>query len=325
MRLLISGYGAAPDVSVALYHDGKPVWTDGVEAPSFIVGGDGYLFAVTENETFAAVHAYRECAQGYAHTDSCRLEGGLLCHLSYSAAWRRLLGACYETGNVFDVPFDPESGCFGKVHSLLQTGESKSRAHSVLLHSAQNTVYSANIALDRIYCYRLNENGLCEEGFFSVPKGSGPRHLCFSENEQLLYVITEYSNEILVYSLPDGECRQRVSTLPDGFAGRSNCSTLCFSKDCRFLYAANRFSDTIAVFEVQENGLLGVKSLFGCGGNNPRHMALSPDGSVLAVCCQDSDEVVFHTLDRQSGLPVKEDEKRIPFLMPAGILWLQDQ
>lgn len=321
MDLLISGYGKAPQTSIALYNEkGQSMWTDGIEAPSFLARGDGYVFAVTENETWAAVYAYREEADGLCLTDARRFDGGLLCHIAYSPKNRMLLGACYETGTVFSAAFDPACGCFGELRLLEQKGNGKSRAHCVLLNAAEDHVLSANIALDRIFCYRLDGEGLEACGSFAVKPGSGPRHLLWSADESRLYAITEYSNEILVFDAADFSLLQTVSTLPQGHVGESHCSTLCFSADQRILYAANRFADTIAVFDVDETGRLTLRTAFDCGGRNPRHMALSPDGRCMAVCCQDSDEAVLFGLNERTGLP-EGILYRLPFVHPAGIQW----
>ena len=323
MKCIVSGYGVALDTSLASFGERAiPMWTDGIESPSFLAYGDDYLFAITENTYYASLYAYRrETVASYRMTDRRGFEGRALCHIAYSPKNRLLLGACYESGTVVYAGFDPENGKFGEVKSIRQEGDRFSRQHCVLLNAAEDRVYTANLGLDRIYVYRIETGELVEETRFDVRKNSGPRHLRLSPDEKLLYIITEYSNEILVYDTQNWSLKQAVSTLPKGYMGTSRCSTLCLTPDGRFLYAANRYADTVSVFNVDEAGMLTYQDMFDCGGRSPRHMELSPDGSQLVICCQDSDWVVFKKLNPQNGMPT-HTVREIPFNAPGCVILL---
>lgn len=323
MKCIVSGYGIALDISIASFGERSiPMWTDGIESPSFLAYGDGYLFAITENTYYASLYAYRRETVGtYRMTDRRGFEGGALCHIAYSPKHKLLLGACYESGTIVCAAFDPQTGKFGELVSIAQTGEENrhSRAHCVLLNAAQDRVYTANLGLDRVFVYRVENGGLVEETAFDTPRDSGPRHLRLSPDERRLYIVTEYSNEVLVYDTQSLALLQAISTLPPDYVGASHCSTLCLTPNGRFLYAANRYADTIAVFAVDENGLLTPAGAFDCGGRSPRHMELSPDGSQLAICCQDSDWVVFKRLNPETGMAT-HTVREIPFNAPGGIV-----
>ncbi len=153
-------------------------------------------------------------------------------------------------------------------------------------------------------------------------KRCGPRHIVLSESEKLLYIITEYSNEILVYE-NRGAYRllQKISTLPEGYTGDSNCSTLCFSKDRRFLYAANRGADTVALFSVKQDELLERITEYYCGGKHPRHMIVTEDGKRLIICNQQSNLISVFALNLKTG-EVNGKETEYTFPAPSGILEL---
>lgn len=323
MKCIVSGYGMALDTSIASFGERSiPMWTDGIESPSFIAFGDDYLFAITENSYYASIFAYhRETVGIYRLTDRRGFDGRALCHIAYSPKNRMLLGACYGSGHVVYAAFDPETGKFGEVKTIEQKGDagSISRQHCVLLNAAEDRVYTSNLGLDRIYVYRVENGELAEETMFCVKAESGPRHLRLSKDEKLLYVITEYSNEIFVYDTQTWELRQTVSTLPEGYVGASHCSTLCLAPNGKFLYAANRYADNIAVFDVDEQGLLTLKGTFDCGGRSPRHMEIAPDGSQLVICCQDSDWVVFKKLNPETGM-ASHTVREIPFNAPGCIV-----
>ena len=321
MKCIVSGYGMALDTSLASFGERSiPMWTDGIESPSFIAFGDNYLFAITENNYYASIYAYhRETVGIYRRTDQRGFAGGELCHIVYSQKNHLLLGACCMTGTIISVPFDPETGKFGDVQTYEQTGDGGSEPHCVMLNAAEDRVYAVNRGLERVYVYRLENNILVEEKFFPLKKDSGPRHVRLSADEKRLYVIAEYGNEVFVCDAEDGTVLQSISTLPEGFRGVSRSSTLCFSPDGRHLYAANRYVDTIAVFDVDENGLLTYVNSFDCGGRSPRHMEMAPDGSQLVICCQDSDWVVFKKLNPETGMAT-HTVREIPFNAPACVV-----
>jgi len=323
MKCIISGYGVHLDTSLALFtdHRGTPLWTEGIESPSFIATGDDYLFAITENRYYAAIYAYRKDGLSYRMTDRRSLEGRELCHVVYSEKNQMLIGSCYGSGHVICASFDPETGLFGDTRSIAQEGEKESRQHCIVLNKAQDLAYTINLGLDQIIFYSIADGALTEKQRISVKEGSGPRHARLSADEKLLYVITEYSNEVFVYDTQDWTLKQSVSALPENYFGSCHCSTLCISPDGRYLYTANRYADTISVMEIDEEGLLKLKTTFDCGGNSPRHMELTPDGRDLVICCQDSDWVVFKRLNKETGLP-SLTVRELPVMAPACVAFV---
>ena len=325
MKCILSGFGAHLETSLGLFaeHRGTPLWTDGIESPSFIATGDGYLFAITENRYYAAIFAFRKDGISYRLTDKRSVEGRELCHLVYSPVNRMLIGSCYGSGHVMIAAFDPETGLFGETKAVLQENMDgkQSRQHCIVLNKAEDTAYTINLGLDQIIVYAIENGSLTEKNRISVKEESGPRHARLSADEKKLYVITEYSNEIMVYDTENWELLQTVSTLPANYIGTCHCSTLCFSANERFLYAANRYADTISVLSVDENGFLALLDTFDCGGRSPRHMEITPDGRDLVICCQDSDWVVFKRLDKETGMPSRT-VREIPFMAPGCVAFV---
>lgn len=325
MKLILSGYGTnlTDDLAVFSIDSNGNAVLEGkttLENPSFICTGDGYLFAITEAKDEAYVYLLKYSADGFILLDQKKVDGGYLCHITYSSKNKALFGACYETGTIFSVRV--EAGGFGEIlyHEVQQGSEpgALTRAHMVLLNREETTLITVNIALDRIYTYEISEGSLHRIGILELEKGIGPRHVVYSPDERLLYIITEYSNEILVYTADDRKLLQRISTLHPDYQGISNCSTLCFSKDLRFLYAANRGAQTITLFRVKEDGTLEWMEEYDCGGKHPRHMIITEDGSYLAICNQNSDNVAIYELDSQEG-GLNRLLLSIPFPSPSGI------
>lgn len=326
MELIVSGYGAKPTNDLALYSinssgNSKMTWEISLEDPSFICEGDGYLFAVTEARDYAYIHLLERYGNGVLQLDQMRIDGGYLCHITYSSKHKALFGACYETGTVFSVRVEEDR--FGEIlfHEIQQGDDPNAvtRAHMVLLNREETILVTVNISLDRIYYYDIREGNLSLSHVLQLPQGIGPRHALYSTDEKLLYIITEYSNEILVYAADGSSLFQRISTLEVDYTGISNCSTLCFSKDHRFLYAANRGAQTITLFQLSGDGALIRLREFDCGGRHPRHMIVTQDGRFLAVCNQNSDNIAVFELDSEDGA-LKKLIASIPFPAPSGIV-----
>jgi 6-phosphogluconolactonase (cycloisomerase 2 family) len=125
---------------------------------------------------------------------------------------------------------------------------------------------------------------------FAAPAGSGPRHCTFGRG--VLYAATELSDEVLVYSWPEMDLRQRIVVNPERPGGGGH---LVLSPDGRFLYVSSRLKgDGIAVLSVGKDGLLSPASYVPTGAH-PRHFCLSPDGALAAVACRDDDRIqLFH-------------------------------
>jgi len=320
-----------PQNTLALYQYEKDQtiqkqWQTSIDNASFVCQADDYLYTVTEAEEYAIVYTFRQRGKEYEFIDQRKLDGGSLCHITYSAIHKALFGACYGTGTVFSIQV--QEGKFGEVlfHEIQQGTDSTAltRAHCVVLNHQENEIIVVNIALDQIYFYEVKDGRLNLTQTLETPKGVGPRHVLLSRDEKYFYIITEYSNEILLYeNNSEKSLLQRISTLSEDYSGISYCSTLCFSRNGEFLYAANRGADTIALFTVGAKGELHRVEEYDCGGKHPRHMIVSEDGLFLVVCNQNSDNVAIFDLDVDHGF-IKSRAASFEFAIPSGVLEIGD-
>lgn len=322
MELLISGYGPAGRKNlVKCDADGKVIWADTVESPSFICLCGDMLFAGTENDAYAIFTAYVKDGNGYRKTDSLRFDGvGCLCHICYSAKHAMLFGACWGTGHLIYATVD-KNGRFcnsGKLLQVNETGDDTllTRAHFVYVNRAEDTLMVNNVGLDIIYFYAIENGTVQEKDRIYTERGQHPRHSVYNHDESLLYVVTELSNEVLVYAMPEKKLLQRITTLPNGFAGKSHCSAICLSPDEKTLYAANRYSESLVYFKVGADGLLSEALREPTEAEKPRHMILASNGLALVVCYQVSSEVYIKPLG-EDGLPLPGAAVHFPFAEAA--------
>lgn len=317
MELLISGYGAAGEQTLIKCNEkGEVVWSDKIESPSFAIVSGDRMFAITENEDYSVIYSYIRDGIGYRQVDSVRFKGTFLCHICYSEKNNMVFGACWGSGHVLYAKLDAD-GKFIKSGSILQVNESGddtliTRAHYVSVNKAEDTLMVNNVGLDIIYFYSIGDGEIVETDRIYTERDQHPRHSVWNHDESLLYVITELSNEVLVYKMPEKQLQQRISTLPKGFVGKSHCSAICLSPDEKTVYGANRYSESLVFFGVDKKGTLYEKLRLPVDGDKPRHMILSNDGKYLIVCYQISGEICVMPLG-EDGLPIVGASHKFPF------------
>jgi len=319
MHLLISGYGSKDQASGRNDTAGifdtcneKFIFKSGISGISFMCSSDKYFFGAGEHGGSGLVYMFSKDGSDSLLLDTLEITGGGLCHIAYSCKHNILTGACYENGDVFSVAINDDK--FGEICSYIPQRDEKeevSRAHCVVFSPDENYLYVANIAFDRIYEYEIENGRLKETRYAQLDKGVGPRHLLHTGKE--IYVITEYSNEIITLCPDDLKVINRIDTLPDGYTEKSYCSTLCLSS-AGYLYAANRGSNTIAVFKRNDNGDLTKKHDCSCLGDWPRHIALiggtddtgkDCDDPKLLITNQNSNQMVICSLNPNGSLGEK--------------------
>lgn len=314
MKVFISGYSSTYKTSIGLYElssDGiESKWEDTIEKPSFLAVKEGYLFAVSEIEGQCILHMYSIEKDEILLVDTMNLPISEVCHIDYLEESKILLGSSYGDGIVFTVSVDSEG--FGHVISKLSQSDKQkelSRVHCTLVTMNEAYIYVTNIAMDRIYKYKHVAGELEEVDCLLLPTGSGPRHICFGKNESILYVITEYSNEIYVVDLMEKQMRlvSAVKNVIQDSNKELYGSSLCLSQDGKFLYTATRGANIITVFEVDDYCLSLIQTI-DCGGNWPRHIELVEEGLYLAVANQLSSKISLMEVDRESGLLNHFDE-----------------
>ena len=210
------------------------------------------------------------------------------CHLIYIPGYFNqcgdpdngaLLTADYSGGTVSLFPV--RSGKIGDAVQVVRFeghGPNPDRQTAPHIHQLVpfgNLLLAVDLGADCIHVLRLFDGTvrpLCDgrldreprlERVFDIPApaGSGPRHLVFDKDGSHFYVITELSNEILVYSMPDytaaGDRPALMQRLPVGdktFPEQAG-GDIQLSPDGRHLYASLRNGgDGLVIAEVQSDG-----------------------------------------------------------------------
>lgn len=295
---------------------GSPEW--GLTA---LAEGFGKLYALRSlpDESSVCVFTLPDGLSGVVTPDSLvkvgefKTLGRHSCHISLLSS--QAVVCNYTSGTLTLIDLDEEGIPSGDpcVVRFDGSGPDPVRQTSPHIHSSWITpdgqaIVVADLGSDRIYRFAVTDGkvDVSSREDFLLPAGCGPRHCAFNIVGSRLYVATELSDEVLVYSYPEMELMQRCLVNEESPHGGAH---VVMSPDGKYLYASSRLkNDGIAVFEVKSDGLL-EKCSYCPTGAHPRHFAISEDGSRLVCADRDDDLLEFFSIS--GGKPVKQKEYRI--------------
>nr|WP_319486110.1 beta-propeller fold lactonase family protein [uncultured Cohaesibacter sp.] len=203
-------------------------------------------------------------------------------YLSLSGNGRFLLAAGGTNAIVVRIG---KEGVLDRVVSRMPLGE---LAHCVVERGG--TVYGTACRDDLLRRYRLDpETGALEEtAKVAFPKGSGPRHMAFSSDGRLLYVITENAGTIATLSLADdGEeaAQPRLLGAVPLLAGEGRrwSGDLALSDDGAWLFASERASDQLVSLRLDASGEMMAATSRVASPEHVRSLHLDPGGGFIVA------------------------------------------
>ncbi len=293
-----------------------------VENPSFLAlhPSKPVLYAVGEMASGGVVSAFSiEAGTGLLRLLNQQSSMGKgPCHVAVSRAGQNVLCANYGGGSVAVLPIDAggrlrEATAFiqhqgGSVHPQRQEGP---HAHSVTLDAAGRFVFAADLGLDKIMIYRLDEaqGALTPNApaFTALNPGAGPRHFAFHPDGRYAYVVNELDNTVTAFSYDAAsgklETLHSVGTLPSDFKGGNSTAEIRVHPSGRYVYCSNRGHDSIAVFSVDSaSGHLTPLGHALTRGRVPRNFNIDPSGKFLLAANQESGTVAVFRIIQETGL-----------------------
>ena len=141
---------------------------------------------------------------------------------------------------------------------------------------------------------------------------SGPRHVAFHPNARWFYAISESAGAIDLFTFDNDKGtlahRQTVSSLPADFTGAARSgSEIAIDASGQFLYVSNRLDQVatgiLGVYAVgRDDGRLSPLQFESSRVVTPRQFSLSPDGRLLVVGNQGSDNMSVFKVNGKTGL-----------------------
>ncbi|GAA4237668.1 lactonase family protein [Postechiella marina] len=238
------------------------------------------------------------------------ISGDLPCHITYANS--SVIVSCYGSGNVlqFNVNFNGELLPFIINHkhlgkSINTKRQESAHAHQSVVLSNNKDVFVPDLGIDKLKAY-VFINGklqLNNKKDINIEQGNGPRHVVFSKNGMLGYLLNELTGNISVLKLgKDGfKSIDTYKTLPHSFAKTPSASAIRLHPNNKFLYAANRTQEAISLFKIKGEGLEFVSYTY-TKGKTLREFNIAPNGKLLIACLQDSNDVIVYKILEDGNL-----------------------
>jgi 6-phosphogluconolactonase len=242
--------------------------------------------------------------------------GGGPTHLTLDAGANTLFVANFGTGQAAALPIG-EAGALSVPASVgndYGTGPTRrqqgAHAHGVTIDPSRQFLLVPDLGADRVFVYRLGADGRqlapAATPFLQLPPGSGPRHLVFSADGRMAYLLTELTGELRVYGWDarQGVLRpvQTLATVGADYQGPKSAGEIVVSADGQRVYVSSRGEDTIVAYSLNaRSGQLTETQRTLSGGRQPWHLALSPSGRWLLASNESSNAVDVFRVDAATG------------------------
>jgi 6-phosphogluconolactonase len=238
------------------------------------------------------------------------LPDGSMNYLSLTRDGTTLLGASYGGGYGVSCPIS--DGVVGEPVSRIEFPN----LHSVLPTADARFAYFVSLGADLVAQYALTDDhrlAPLEPETVAAPAGSGPRHLVLNDAQDAVYVLTEFSGEVLHYSrdTTTGELTLReAATAYDTTKGLGHSefgadplanhfiwgADLHFGAEEHRLWSSERTESTLGAVRVADDGSVSAPMRFATTEKQPRGFAVSPDGSYLVAAGEMSSTVSLYAV-----------------------------
>lgn len=343
-NLLIGTYTQKGSKGIYIYHfdtvSGKAIelsHTNNISNPSYLtISKDKqYVYAVNE-DVDGGISSFSFKNNKLKLLQQLPSKGAHPCYVNISPDQKNIFVANYTGGNIAQF-YRFADGRLSNARQVIQhqgssinkERQEKAHVHGAFFNPEGTYLFTPDLGMDQvsIYPYKANLTPTLQTErtlLLASTPGAGPRHIAFSKNGQLIYVLEELTGTISVFQFKKGAIKklQSIATHPDNFKGHPGSADIHLSPNGKYLYASNRGEENnITKVEVLENGLLNNKgrSYFSSKGIKPRNFTISADGKWLLVANQDSDNVVIYKIDANNG-DLIDTGNQIKVSMPVCLL-----
>ncbi|WVR05152.1 hypothetical protein IAU60_002164 [Kwoniella sp. DSM 27419] len=239
-----------------------------------------------------------------------------------------LVAANFMGGSLLHIPFNSDGSLSTDSASPLlelpfvykdQTAPNPERQDAAHAHQViegdNGILYVPDLGGDRIWVVeRQGESGLTIKGWLQAPPGTGPRHAVISKDGKHMYVLTELTSDILVFSLdeptypivpkPDFKVNIIPDSVPKSAHSFMNGAELVANPaHPNILYASNRLELHIAE---NSKGKVDEKDLQKVSGDAIAVVELEAAGDKVK-----SIQTVRTELDNLRGMAISHDGKYV--------------
>lgn len=229
-------------------------------------------------------------------------------HVSVINAFGRdyLLGSGYFEGDIIVHPISEEGSLMpASDRFCMQEG---AHAHGIRPIPGTRFVLATDTMHGILHTYELTPEGklICRHSF-SEPGFEAPRHMTFSKDGCFVYVLTERTSTLDVFSI-DRETGKLCHTdhsgnLPDDCRIESSSAAIHTSPDGKYVYLSNRGHDSIAVYRIEEYGKVTKVGYAKESIKWPREFVIDPSGTCMLVGNQNDSSISVFRINKENGIP----------------------
>jgi 6-phosphogluconolactonase len=239
-------------------------------------------------------------------------------HIIVHPSGKYVLTANYTGSTVSVLPIESDGSVGTPTQNITHYGDlgpnsgrqEAPHPHIISFDPSSKYVLINDLGLDVTIVYTIDTTAgqLTEVSRAVASPGSGPRHLAWHPNGNIVYSIKELNSSIDVWNwLGNGSLsavQLDVSTLPPNFKGPLAGGEIMVASSGKFLYASNRSGyDSIAVFSIdQTTSKITLAGLMPAQGEVPRMFNIDPSGKFLHVTNQSSSNIVSYSIDPNTGM-----------------------
>ncbi|MCR4694564.1 MAG: lactonase family protein [Pseudobutyrivibrio sp.] len=305
-------YDVNPDTAVLSLQSVAPI-----NNPSYVVVSSDkkFLYSIADE----GVESFKILKDGNLEKINQEWIGGMRgCNLCIDSQSRFLFVAGYHDGRVTMMRLNEDGSVEGIADGIFHQGIGKSVADRPLYPHCTCVELTPD---ERFLC--VVENGLHQIKIYEIDyehgklklvdivrcaMGSAPLKLKFSRDGRYAYVITEMSNEILVYDyhiidgVPDFENIQTVSLLVGEDEEISTGTNIKFGEDDDFLYASIDGLNAVSMYKRdKKTGKITYFSHSFISGDFPKSFAILPGDKYFVSLNHDTNEIRSFTIDKKEG------------------------
>ena len=247
------------------------------------------------------------------------------CHLM--AVGDKLYTACYSSGSVAVIQLNSD-GTLGETKQqfhFTQHGshprQQASHLHNLALSPCGTYLVASNLGGDCLHLFKRHKSGLLSPlQTVSTPAESGPRHMQWDNSGTHLYLITELSDEVMVFTF-EQERLNHVQTINAARTPSHGAGDIHIHPSGKWLYASARLiDDGIALFSIPADDAPITRTAFFPTGKHPRNFAITPCGTMLLCACSHKKAIEFYSIAPDDGSLTYLEGHDIPIDYPVCLV-----
>lgn len=298
-----------------------------VKNASWVTIDGNHAYALSECGSRSLLHSLSLENNKLRLTSSIESAGDDPCHIV--AHNGTLYAANYSSGSVSVVKINNDKTLGNTLQELRFTEHSdsprqmSSHIHNIAISPNGKHLAASNLGGDCIHLLEITDNGtLSLIGTTHTHAGSGPRHMSWNNDGTRLYLITELSDEVIVFGV-NGTHLVELQAVNAARTPGHGAGDIHVHPSGKFLYASVRLvDDGIAHFAIGNDGLLTHAGFYPTG-KHPRNFAITPCGKLLLCACRDKNAIELYTINNDNGNLTYLSGKDIDVPLPVCISFIE--